>query len=149
LVRRAIELARAARDAGNGPYGALLVDRAGEVVAEAGNTVRSAGLVSRHAEINVIEAAQRKLGQEGLSALTLVTSAEPCAMCAGAIHWAGIEAVVFSVSIGRMRRDVPGGERQIPLSCEEILALGGSGTQVIGPVLEEEGVRVFLEPASD
>lgn len=141
-LRRAIELAREAKTAGDAPFGALILDGAGRPLAEGRNRVRSDGLATRHAEICAIEAAELALGRADLSGCTLVASAEPCPMCAGAVHWTGLSRVVFGVSIARIQAETPGGERQIPIDVRQVLA--GREVEVIGPLLEEEALQAML-----
>lgn len=138
-LRRAIALAREAAAGGNPPFGAV-VYRGEERIAEAGNTVRTDGLSTRHAEINVIEVAQRLLGCRDLAGLALATSAEPCPMCAGAAHWAGIERIVFGASIPRLRAESGHGGRQLEARCAAILA--PTAVAVLGPALEDEAIAV-------
>jgi tRNA(Arg) A34 adenosine deaminase TadA len=83
-LRRAIELAQQACDHGNHPFGALLVDRRGNVVLEAENTVRTDRDVTAHAETNLMRMASARFEPDFLERCTLYTSTEPCAMCAGA-----------------------------------------------------------------
>src|SRR5712691_9120428 len=85
-LRRAIELAREAREHGNHPFGALLVDDRGNVVLEAENTVRTDKDVTAHAETNLMRMASARFEPGFLEWCTLYTSTEPCAMCAGAIY---------------------------------------------------------------
>jgi len=138
-VRRAIELATESAQRGDGPYGALVV-RGDDVLAEAGNTVATDGLSTRHAEINAIEAAQRRLGSRDLAGCTLVTSAEPCPMCAGAAHWAGLERIVYGASVPRIRAEGRHGSRQLTVRCVEVVA--GGGVDVVGPVCEDEAIAL-------
>ena len=79
----AIELARRARENGNHPFGALLVDARGVVVLEAENSVLTESDCTNHAELNLVRAASRMFDQASLRDCTLYTSTEPCAMCAG------------------------------------------------------------------
>lgn len=96
MMRRALDLARAAADAGEAPIGALVVDPATrEVVAEAHNQPIALHDPSGHAEILALRAAARKLGNYRLSGLTLYVTLEPCAMCAGAISHARIGRLVY------------------------------------------------------
>jgi len=141
-LRRAIALAREAKAAGDAPFGALILDPSGQTLAEGRNRVHSDGVSTHHAEVGAIEAAQRTLGRTHLSGCTLVSSAEPCPMCAGAIHWSGLSRVVFGVSIERMRRELADGERQIPIGVREVLA--GRAVEIIGPLLEEESLQAML-----
>ena len=97
-LRRAIELAQQAREHGNHPFGALLVDGEGNVVLEAENTVRTDKDVTAHAETNLMRLASARFEPDYLERCTLYTSTEPCAMCAGAIYWGNIRRVVFATS---------------------------------------------------
>jgi tRNA(Arg) A34 adenosine deaminase TadA len=91
FLRRAIELARRAREDGRHPFGALVVNERGRVIAEAlNNAVRPAGDPTQHAELIACAAAAELLTEDELATCTLYTSTEPCAMCAGAIYWTGI-----------------------------------------------------------
>ena len=102
-IRRTIALAAAAREKGNHPFGALLV-RNGEIVLEAENTVSTETDVTAHAELNLVRKGWAELDQDTLSECTLYTSTEPCAMCCGAIYWAGIPRVVFGCAAETLYR---------------------------------------------
>jgi tRNA(Arg) A34 adenosine deaminase TadA len=94
-MRRALELARGAADAGEVPVGAV-VTRGEEIIAEARNTMRSAHDPTAHAEINALRGAAATLQTSRLDACTLWVTLEPCAMCAGAISLARIGALRFA-----------------------------------------------------
>jgi tRNA(Arg) A34 adenosine deaminase TadA len=98
FLRKAIDLARQARQDGRHPFGALIVNERGEtVVAARNNAVRPAGDPTQHAEMVACAEAARLLGEAELARCTLYTSTEPCAMCAGAIYWTGVGRVVFAL----------------------------------------------------
>ena len=84
-MERALEEARAAATRGEVPVGAVIVDRAGRVLAQAGNRTRELHDPTAHAEILAIRAAAEKLGSERLTDCALFVTLEPCAMCAAAI----------------------------------------------------------------
>ena len=140
LLRRAIAIADRARAAGNHPFGALLATADGRVVAEAENTVNTAHDVTGHAETNLVSLASQRFEADELAGMTLVTSCEPCAMCAGAIHWAGIGAVVFGLGergLLAMTGDDPANPT-LDLPCRTVFAAGGREIEVTGPLLEDE-----------
>jgi tRNA(Arg) A34 adenosine deaminase TadA len=90
----AIAAARRVTDEGAGhPYGAALVAD-GEVVAVEGNRVRGLHDPTAHAEVQVIRALAAARRSTDLSDCILVTTAEPCPMCCGALRWAGIRRLV-------------------------------------------------------
>src|SRR5215212_1670135 len=94
FIRQAIELAREARTHGNHPFGALLVVDE-RVVLTAENAVNSERNPTAHAETNLVQKAIREVAPDQIARATLYTSCEPCAMCTGAIYWAGVRSVVY------------------------------------------------------
>lgn len=93
-MRRALDLAAEAMAAGEVPVGAV-VTKNGEIIAEARNAMRSHLDPTAHAEMVAIRAAAAKLGEPRLDGCTLWVTLEPCAMCAGAIALARLDAVRF------------------------------------------------------
>jgi tRNA(Arg) A34 adenosine deaminase TadA len=144
-LRRAIGLAHEARERGNAPFGAVLVGENGRILAEGQNTVNTERDVTGHAETNLIRDAWRLHDAETLAASTLYASAEPCAMCSGAIFWAGVGRVVYGLGADRIYEMFPPDEAHpvMRLPCRDVLATGTRQTEVIGPMLEEEAERVF------
>jgi tRNA(Arg) A34 adenosine deaminase TadA len=140
----AIELARRAREHGNHPFGALLVDEDGNVVLEAENTVLTERDVTGHAETNLMRLASSRFDADFLGTCTLYTSTEPCPMCAGAIYWGNVRRVVFALSQEEMRR-ISGGDPenfQLELTSREVFARGDHDVEVIGPHLLEQARAV-------
>lgn len=143
-LRRALRLARLARDRGNHPFGALLADAGGRVCFEAENTVVTHRDCTGHAELNLIRQACAELDRSELARCTLYTSTEPCAMCAGAIYWAGVSRVVFGLSEGELRA-LTGDDAANPtmaLPCRDVFARGQRRIEVVGPLLEDEARSV-------
>jgi len=143
LMRHTFALAESARSKGNHPFGALLCDRAGNVVLEAENTVGSERDATRHAEQNLMSAASRKFSKEELGQLIMVTSTEPCAMCAGATFWSGVRTVVFGLPEVALYEMCASEQNPNPpvlnLPCREVFAgCRGHATTVVGPILPDE-----------
>ena len=89
FISKTYQLAKNTQAKGNHPFGALLaVD--GKIILTAEHTVITDSDATRHAELNLVSKATQALDSETLERSTLYTSTEPCAMCAGAIFWAGI-----------------------------------------------------------
>ncbi len=129
-IRRAIELAREARERGDEPFGALLV-RDDEVLLEARNAVNTDNDITQHAEQRLISKASRQLNPRAVAEATLYTSTEPCPMCAGAIVWARVPRVVFGFPATALQ-DLPE-----PLTTDR-----WRGPLIDGPVLEMEAREV-------
>lgn len=94
-MRRALELAQHAAEAGEVPVGAVIT-RDGRIVAEARNAMRTVNDPTAHAEVQAIRAAAAALGTSRLDGCTLWVTLEPCAMCAAAIGLARIDALRFA-----------------------------------------------------
>lgn len=98
FLRRAIELAAAARKAGNPPFGSLLVGPDGTVLAEEQNSTITDADISFHPELKLAVWAARELSPEQAAGTTMYTSCEPCGMCAGALARSGLGRVVYALS---------------------------------------------------
>lgn len=94
-MRRALELAQAAADAGEVPVGAVVVTAAGDIVGEGRNSSRKDGDMTRHAELAALRAAADTLGTPYLTDCTLLVTLEPCPMCLGAALEARIGHIVY------------------------------------------------------
>jgi tRNA(Arg) A34 adenosine deaminase TadA len=140
LLRRAIALSVASRDSGQHPFAALLADAGGNILMEQGNGFHPHGDGTAHAERLIATRACLELPPEARAAATLFSSAEPCAMCAGAIYWAGIGRVVFGLSERRLKALIgPNPENlTLDLPCRAVFAAGQRRITVAGPLLEEE-----------
>ena len=145
FLRRAIGLAARSRASGNHPFGALIVDAGGRVLAEAINrSVPGKGDATGHAELEAVRTASAGHPPDMLRSATLYSSAEPCAMCAGAIYWAGIGRVVYGLSEARLLA-LTGSHPENPtlaLPCREVFARGQRAIEVLGPLIEDEAAAV-------
>ncbi|HVV32225.1 MAG TPA: tRNA adenosine(34) deaminase TadA [Vitreimonas sp.] len=98
-MARALELARAAAQAGEAPIGCVIVDETGQVIAEGANAPIASHDPTAHAEIVALRRAAATLGNYRLKPdLTLYVTLEPCAMCAGAISHARVSRLVYGAS---------------------------------------------------
>jgi len=136
-LRLTIDVAAKARDKGNHPFGAVLVDPTGNVIAEGENTFRTDGGPG-HAETNLARLAGREFTPGFLENCTLYTSVEPCCMCAGTIYWAGIGAVVFGMTEHRLLEITNGNPENLTqdLPCTVVFGAGQRKVEVRGPVEE-------------
>jgi tRNA(Arg) A34 adenosine deaminase TadA len=144
FLRRSFEVARRSATHGNHPFGAILVDQDGKVLIEAENGYMPARDATAHAERLLATEASRTLNADVRSKATLYSSAEPCAMCAGAIYWAGIGRVVYGLSEHRLR-GLTGDHPENPtldLPCRKVFDAGQRPTDVVGPMLEDEAAAL-------
>jgi len=144
FLRRAFAVARRAQFHGNHPFGAILVDAAGKILFEVENGYMPDRDMTAHAERLLATLASRAHDPQFLAHCTIYSSAEPCAMCAGAIYWAGIGRVVYGLS-ERQLKALTGAHAENPtldLPCRTVLAAGQRMVEVIGPLLEDEAAAL-------
>jgi len=140
-IRESIRLASEARARGDEPFGALLVHDQVAIL-EARNAVVTEHDLTQHAELRLVSKASRQLTPATLAMATLYTSTEPCAMCAGAIYWAGIPRVVFGFAATSLEEMTGGGGLHQPL--DQVLGAASRATIVDGPLLADEARQVHL-----
>ncbi len=144
FLRHSFSVALRSMSHGNHPFAAILVDADGRVLIESENGYLPARDATAHAERLVATQACTSIAPEIRAVATLYSSAEPCAMCAGAIYWAGIGRVVYGLSERRLR-DLTGNHPENPtldLPCREVFASGQHATEIVGPLLEEEAAAL-------
>ena len=145
-LKTSISVAWHAREHGNHPFGAVLVDEQNRVVLQAENTVVTGRDSTGHAETNLVRLATQQFSPEQLARFTLYTSTEPCAMCAGAIYWSQIGRVVFALSEMDLYAIILPSPEHLLLPCREVFAHSQRPIEVLGPIaaLEEEARAVHL-----
>ncbi len=135
-LRRANELARTAAALGRHPFGAVLVAADFETVLLEQGNVDSVN----HAEAVLARRAAHSMDAALLWGCTLVTTVEPCAMCAGTQYWAHIGRLVYGMSEAQLLQ-ITGSHPENPtlsLPCREIFARGQKAVDVCGPVAAVE-----------
>ena len=145
-LRRAVELAREAADAGDGPFGSVLVDDSGAERFADRNREQSTGDATRHPEFEIARWAGTHLTPDERAAATVYTSGEHCAMCAAAHAWVGLGRIVYVASskqISAWRAAL--GAPPSPVAAMPITVVA-PGLEVDGPVAElVDEVRVLIE----
>jgi tRNA(Arg) A34 adenosine deaminase TadA len=171
LLRRAFDVARRAQTHGNHPFGAILVGPDGRILIEAENgyhplpslplhqrvharlrramrgRVREGVDMTGHAERLLATQASKTHAPDVLARCTIYASAEPCAMCAGAIYWAGIGRVVYGLTERRLK-GMTGNHPENPtldLPCRTVFSAGQRLVEVVGPLLEDEAAALHAD----
>lgn len=137
-MQRALELAREATDRGDNPFGSVLV-RDDSIVMEESNRVVTEDDIRRHPELHLAYRACRELDAQSRAETVMYTSTEPCPMCAKGMATAGFGQVVYSVSSDEIAAFT--GKESTTHSREILEGI----TEVVGPVLNEEGRQIHEE----
>ncbi len=135
-LRAANVVAQRSLQQGHHPFGAVLIGPQGDRVwLEQGNVD-----TVNHAEAVLARAAAARWDTNTLWACTLVSTVEPCAMCAGTQYWAHIGRLVYGMSETRLL-SITGNHPQnatLNLPCRHVFAAGQKTVEIIGPVPEVE-----------
>ncbi len=145
-LRATFTAARQAAQAGNMPFGAALV-KDGQMLWLAQNNQVTAADCTGHAEVVLVREARKALGDAATVGATVYASGEPCAMCAGAMFWAGITRVVFGATTPDIEAALgDDGARpgpSLPPGCAVVLAECVPKVTVEGPCLRGEAVAAL------
>lgn len=135
-LRRCIELAAEAADAGDQPYGSVLVSADGTVLAERRNEVVTTGDVTAHPELALASWASRNLDPAERAAATMYTSGEHCTMCATAHVKAGIGRLVYVLSAPMIAEVEGTGGPTVGIRVHDVVAAANVAVEVEGPCPE-------------
>jgi len=142
-MQLAIRASRQALAAGNMPFGAALLSQTGQLLHVAGNNQVTSGDFTGHAELVLLREASMRLGREALRGTTVFASGEPCAMCSGALFWAGVRRLVYAASQADIA-DSLGGD-VLPITTRQVLADASTGLAIEGPLLRDSAVEVLRQ----
>ncbi|MEU0372860.1 nucleoside deaminase [Streptomyces sp. NPDC006283] len=135
-LKRCVELAAEAVEAGDEPFGSVLVGADGTVLAEDRNRETSLADRTRHPEFALARWAAANMKAEERGVATVYTSGEHCPMCAAAHGWVGLGRIVYAVSsvqLGRWLTDLGVGPSPVAaLPVQDVVP----GLEVVGPVPE-------------
>ena len=139
-MRIAIEEAMIARKEGENPFGAVLLDSNNNFCCKAHSQSIRLSDPTAHAEVLAIRNYCEERDLVYLKDYTLICSAEPCVMCSGAIHWAKIQNIYYSVPQEKLN-EISGGKKKP--SCDSLINTGHNKKNIVGDILLEEGLKVF------
>lgn len=148
-LERCVELAEAALAAGDGPFGSVLVDRNGTVLAEDHNHETTTADPTAHPELALAQWAAQNLPAADRAGATVYTSGEHCPMCAAAHGWVGLGRIVFAASSAQLAGWRA--EWGLPASPVSVLPITDvvPGLEVVGPVSPfDQRMRAIHERAA-
>jgi tRNA(Arg) A34 adenosine deaminase TadA len=137
-MRTAIDLAKKSLRTGNYGFGAVII-KDDSVIALTHDTEKTDGDSTAHAELKAIREASKKIGKN-LAGCILISTHEPCPMCASAIVWSGISKIVFGYSITDAIKQ---GRNRLNIGCEEIFRRSGVAIETESGVLLDECALLY------
>lgn len=137
-LQRCIELATEALEAGDEPFGSVLVDADGKVMNEDRNRANTVD-ATYHPEIAVARWAAKNMTPEARAKAVVYTSGEHCAMCSAAHAWAGLGRIVYISSSKQL------GEWMEEMGVESTLPINPLAIQQVAPDVPVEGPIAGLD----
>jgi tRNA(adenine34) deaminase len=139
-MRIAVKEAEASLREGNNGFGAVIV-KDGDLIASTHDKEDTENDPTSHAEINAIREASKKLGKK-LTGCILISTHEPCPMCASAIAWSGIADIAYGYSI---KEALTQGRKRLNLPCSEIFSRAGADIRIYVGILKAECSILYRE----
>lgn len=139
-IERCYELAISAGKKGYDTFGALIVHN-GEILELAENTSDYQRGLFGHAEFNLVHKCANKYSDKILRASIVYTSCAPCERCLAAIASLGVATIVYGVSYKSFSLLTP--NDYVPIDYEKLLSDMNIHVKLIGPILEDKGMRAF------
>jgi tRNA(adenine34) deaminase len=136
----AIDEAKQSLREGNHGFGAVII-KGDEVIAQAHDEEETTHDPTSHAEINAIKIASSKIGKS-LTGCIIVSTHEPCPMCASAIVWSGINEIAYGYSIVE---SLGQGRKRINLTCDEVFSRAGKDIEIHSGVLADKCRILYIE----
>jgi guanine deaminase len=126
-------------DMRGGPFGACIV-KGGKVIAVSRNTVFTKDATC-HAEVNAIRLASKKLKTYDLSGCSIYSTTEPCPMCFGAIHWSGIDVLIYGNTIADAKK---AGFNELPIPTAKMKRMGKEKVKIVAGLMRDEANKLFM-----
>ncbi|UJX39557.1 nucleoside deaminase [Desulfovibrio sp. JY] len=139
MMRTAIAEAKASFAEGNKGYGAV-VAMGGDILAVGHDTAATDGDPSRHAEFKMLGEAVKAYGDTNLCGAVLVSTCEPCPMCAAMAVWCNVTSIVYGASIADT---VAIGRTRIEVDTRTIVDNAPATIEVIGGVLKDDCLDLY------
>lgn len=126
------------------PFGGIIADKSGKIIAKSHDTVVKDHDMSSHSETNLVKIASSKIGPD-LSGCTVICTCEPCPMCFTAMWLAKVSTVVFGSYISDVLKLVGNRQRELNVSAEFMNRKSGMQIKLIKGVLREECIKLWSE----
>lgn len=139
-IKRCYDLAISAGKKGYDTFGAL-IEYDGKILEEAENSADCRQGIFGHAEFNLVHKCANKYSDKLFNACVLYTSCAPCERCLSAIASLGIRTIVYGVSYKAFSLLTP--NDYVPIDYERLFGAMNLPIKMIGPILEDTGMRVF------
>ena len=141
-MKIAIKEALVSKKEGEPPFGGIIIDRDGNIIAKAHDTVVKDSDMTSHSETNLIRLACKKVGPD-LTGYTVYCTCEPCPMCFTALWLARVDTVVFGSYISDVLKITGERQRELNVSVETMNKQSSEQIKLIKEVLRDECIKLW------
>lgn len=138
----AIKEARLGRKRGEPPFGGIMIDKNGHIIARSHDTVVKNHDMTCHSEINLVKIASKKIGPD-LSGCTVICTCEPCPLCFAALWLSRVSTIVFGSYITDVLKLTGAKQRELNISAEFMNKKSGSQIKLIKKIMRKECIELF------
>jgi len=143
-MKLAIEEALFGKKSGEPPFGGIIIDAKGNIIARAHDTVIKNHDLTRHSELDLIRKACHKRGRD-LTGYIVICTCEPCPLCFTAIWLAKVSTVIFGSYIPDVLKITNNKQRELNFSAKNMNAKSGKQIRLIGGILRKECAKLFKD----
>lgn len=129
---------------GEPPFGGIIINKKGEIIAKSHDTVIKEHDLTCHSELNLIKIACSKIGPN-LSGCTIICTCEPCPLCFSALWLAKVSCVVFGSTISDVLKIAKNKQRELNISAELMNRKSGRQIKIIKDILKKECIQLWKD----
>jgi tRNA(Arg) A34 adenosine deaminase TadA len=141
-MKEAITEALIGRKEGEPPFGGVLIDKEGHIIAKSHDTVVKDKNMTSHSEFNLVKIASNKIGPD-LSGCTVVCTCEPCPLCFAALWLAKVSTVVFGSYISDILNITGDIQRELDIPAEHLNERSGNQIKLIKEVMRKDCIKIW------
>jgi len=141
-MKIAIEEALAGEKEGEPPFGGVIIDKDGNIIAKSHDTVVKEHDMTCHSELNLVKIASSKIGSD-LSGCTVICTCEPCPLCFTALWLSKVGTIVFGSTVSDVLEIASDIQRELNIPAEFMNNKSGNQIKIIKDVLREECIQLW------
>lgn len=141
-MKLAIKQALIGEKEGEPPFGGIMIDKKGRVIAESHDTVVKEGDMTYHSEFNLVRIAGKKIGPD-LTGCTVVCTCEPCPLCFTALWLSKVSKIVFGSYISDVLKITGDSQRELNISAESMNNQGKNQIKIIKEISREKCIKIW------
>jgi tRNA(Arg) A34 adenosine deaminase TadA len=141
-MKIAIKEALSGEKEGEPPFGGIMIDKDGSIIARSHDTVLKEHDMTCHSELNLVKIASSKVGAD-LSGCTVICTCEPCPLCFTALWLSKVSTVVFGSTVSDVLEIASDIQRELNISTEFMNEKSGRQIKIVKNILRNECIQLW------